>query len=167
MHDMKAKLLGAFAAIALLSACANTNTGATTGTGAVAPAPSGPVPGSQDDLNASVGQYILFEFNSSQLTPEDRSTLDNLAGWLAKNPATVIQIAGNCDERGTEEYNLALGHPRANAARDYLAAKGVNAGRLTTISYGKDRPVDPSSTPEAWAKNRNDTFSVGGGGPSS
>jgi peptidoglycan-associated lipoprotein len=89
------------------------------------------------------------------LSSDAQGTLDRQAGWLAKYPAVAVQLAGNCDERGTEEYNLALGQRRANAARDYLVAKGVNSGRVTTISYGKDRPAVAGSDEEAWAKNRN------------
>lgn len=166
---MKLQVLGALAAIAMLAGCSHTppaNTGAATGTGATAPT-MGVAPGSEEDLVQNVGNRIFFAFDSSKITPEDQATLDRQAEWLAKYPQVQIQIAGNCDDRGTEEYNLALGQRRANAARDYLAARGVNPARLTTISYGKDRPLDPADTPEAWAKNRNDTMSVAGAPPTS
>ena len=78
-----------------------------------------------------------------------------LGSWLQQYPRVMVTVVGNCDERGTEEYNLALGERRANADRDYLIAHGIAANRIDTISYGKDRPTDPGSTPEAWAKNRN------------
>jgi peptidoglycan-associated lipoprotein len=177
---MKIKILGAFAAVALLTACSGADPGATGGSsgsggsygqgadgqggygqGVGGVGQSGLVgPGSEEDLVRSVGQYIYFAYNSAQLSPEARATLDRLGTWMQRNPSTRVQIAGNGDERGTEEYNIALGQRRANAARDDLVAKGVNTARLTPISYGKDRPLDPASNPAAWAKNRNDTFSV-------
>jgi peptidoglycan-associated lipoprotein len=157
------KLLGAFAAISLLAACAHnapTTTGSSTGAGIVAPQTGGVVPGSQEDLVANVGDRVFFEFNSSTLTDAAQSTLSKQAAWLAKYPNVSVQIAGNCDDRGTEEYNLALGQRRANAGRDFLVAKGVSAARITTISYGKDRPTALGDNDEAWAQNRNDITSV-------
>lgn len=152
---MNVKILGAFAAVALLAACANTTqNGAATGSGAAVTS-AGPVPGSEQDLVANVGDRIFYAFNSSQLSPAARSTLDRQAGWLNKYPTVDVQVAGNCDERGTEEYNLALGQRRANADRDFLVAKGVAAGRITTISYGKDRPVALGHNEAAWRQNRN------------
>ena len=88
------------------------------------------------------------------------TTLDKQAAWLAQWKANNVQIAGNADERGTSEYNIALGQKRANASRDYLVAKGVAAARISTISYGKDRPVALGSNEEAWAQNRNAITSV-------
>jgi peptidoglycan-associated lipoprotein len=112
-------------------------------------------PGSEEDLTQTVGDRIFFTTNQSELSDEARATLDKQAAWLQRYPNVQIMIAGNCDERGTEEYNLALGQRRANADRDYLVAHGISPSRIQTISYGKDRPTDPSGTPEAWAKNRN------------
>jgi peptidoglycan-associated lipoprotein len=117
-------------------------------------------PGSQEDLVQSAGDRILFETAASTLSPEARGTLDRQVGWMKQYPQVNVWVAGNCDERGTEEYNLALGQRRANADRDYLVARGVARGRIETISYGKSRPVDPGSTPEAWATNRNAITSV-------
>ena len=150
---MNTKMLGAFAAAALLAACAQQNTGAQTGTGAAAT--SGPVPGSEEDLVANVGDRVFYDFDKSNLKPDARATLDRQAGWLAKYPSVNVQIAGNCDDRGTEEYNLALGQRRANAAADYLKAKGVAGSRMTTISYGKDRPTCTTDNEQCWAQNRN------------
>ena len=155
---MNTKLLGALAVVAMLSACAKTDTTASTGTGMAAP--SGPVPGSQEDLVANVGDRVFFAFNVSALTGDAKSTLDKQGAWLAKFPQNQVQIAGNTDERGTEEYNLALGQRRANAARDYLVARGTASSRISTISYGKDRPTALGSTEEAWAQNRNAITSV-------
>ena len=119
---MNIKILGAFAAVALLAACSNTQT-ASTGSGATATA-SGPVPGSEEDLVRNVGDRVFYDFNASALRADARATLDKQAAWLAKYPQNNVQVAGNCDERGTEEYNLALGQRRANAAAGYLAGEG-------------------------------------------
>jgi peptidoglycan-associated lipoprotein len=156
---MDTRILAAFAAIALLAGCANQNTGASTGSGATA-ATAGPVPGSEEDLVANVGDRVFFDFDRSTLSTDARSTLDRQAGWLAKYPQVNVQVAGNCDDRGTEEYNLALGQRRANASRDYLVARGVSGARMSTISYGKDRPTAMGDDEQAWAQNRNTITSV-------
>ncbi|CAH2604656.1 Peptidoglycan-associated lipoprotein [Rhodovastum atsumiense] len=156
---MNIKMLGAFAAVALVAACANTDQGATAGSGAQVTT-AGPVPGSQEDLVKNVGDRVFYAFDKSSLQAEARSTLDRQAAWLQQYGQNNVQVAGNCDERGTEEYNIALGQRRANAARDYLVAKGVSAARITTISYGKDRPVALGSNEQAWAQNRNAITSV-------
>ena len=121
---------------------------------------NGAIPGSQQDLEANVGDRVFYAFDSSKLTPEDQGTLDRQAGWLQKYPQVQVQEAGNTDDRGTEEYNLALGQRRANSARDYLTARGVNPARITTISYGKDRPTALGDNEQAWAQNRNAITSV-------
>jgi peptidoglycan-associated lipoprotein len=155
---MNIKILGAVAAVALLAACSS-NQGASTGSGASA-ATSGPVPGSEEDLVRNVGDRVFYDFNMAGLKPDARATLDKQAAWLAKYPQNNVQVAGNCDERGTEEYNLALGQRRANAAAGYLEAKGVAKTRVTTISYGKDRPTALGHDEQAWAQNRNAITSV-------
>jgi peptidoglycan-associated lipoprotein len=155
---MNMKILGAAGAVALLAACATTQ-GVSTGAGAAA-APAGPVPGSEEDLVRNVGDRVFFDFDKSNLKPDARATLDKQAAWLAKYPQNNVQIAGNCDERGTEEYNLALGQRRANSAAGYLEAKGVAKSRVTTISYGKDRPTALGHDEQAWAQNRNAITSV-------
>ncbi len=104
---------------------------------------------------------IHFDYDQDVLRPGDRKILDAHAGWLMKNPDATVMIEGNCDERGTEEYNLALGQRRADAAKKYLIELGVDAKRMSTISYGEDRPVDPGHDEEAWARNRNDHFVLG------
>ncbi|MGE0224595.1 MAG: peptidoglycan-associated lipoprotein Pal [Acetobacteraceae bacterium] len=154
---MNPRILGALAAVTLLAACANQEQ-ASTGTGSMAS--TGPVPGSQEDLVANVGDRVFYDFDRSTIRPDDRATLDRQSDWLAKYPTVNVQVAGNCDERGTTEYNLALGQRRANAAANYLRAKGVSAARITTISYGKDRPTALGSTEQAWAQNRNAITSV-------
>ena len=154
---MNIKILGALAAVALLAACSKPATTTTTASPSTA---AGIVPGSEEDLVANVGDRAFFAFNASTLSDDARTTLDKQATWLAKYGSVNAQIAGNCDERGTEEYNLALGQRRANAAASYLRAKGVARARLATISYGKDRPTAQGSTEQAWAQNRNAITSV-------
>lgn len=147
-------LLSGLLALSLLTACSKTddaaNTGGTGGAGA-----GSATPGSQEDLAQTAGDRVFFELAASTLSPEARATLDKQAAWLAKYPQVQIQVAGNCDERGTTEYNLALGQRRATAARDYLVARGVNSSRLSVISYGKDRPTALGSDDQSWAQNRN------------
>ena len=101
---------------------------------------------------------VLFDFDKFSLKPESRGTLKELAAWLTKNKGKSVLIEGNCDERGTTEYNLALGERRAKEAMKYLVELGVDAKRIKTISYGEERPLDPGHTEEAWAKNRRDHF---------
>ncbi len=119
--------------------------------------PVGPEPGSMEDLIESAGNRVYFGYNQYNLTNEGQATLARQAAWLKEYPEVRLRLIGNADERGTREYNLALGARRANAAKDYLVSLGIDPSRITTISYGKERPVDPRSTPEAWAKNRNAT----------
>lgn len=117
--------------------------------------PSGPVPGSMQDFVVNVGELVYFDFNSYTLRPDALPVLDGQAAWLRRYDDIRVRIEGNCDERGTREYNLALGARRAAAVRDYLIAHGIADGRITTISYGKERPIDPGSDEAAWARNRN------------
>ena len=112
------------------------------------------VPGSQQDLAQTAGDRVFFEFDRSDISPEAQQTLQRQAQWLQRYPNVTVTIEGHCDERGTREYNLALGERRANAAKQVLIAAGVQASRVSTISYGKDRPVVPGSNEEAWAQNR-------------
>jgi peptidoglycan-associated lipoprotein len=115
------------------------------------------LPGSRADFVQSVGQgrdRILFDTDQYDLDDQDRAVLDAQAAWLARYPAVRVTIEGHCDERGTREYNLALGDRRANAAKNYLAAKGVDPSRMTTISWGKERPEALGSDESAWAQNR-------------
>ena len=119
------------------------------------PTPSGPRPGSQADFIASVtSDRIFFDTDKSDVDDADKSTLQSQAAWLQKYPQVRVTIEGHADERGTREYNLALGERRANAAKNYLASLGVDAGRLTVISYGKERPDALGSDEGSWAKNR-------------
>lgn len=158
---MNIRIYGALAAVTLLAACADkpADTVASTGSG-VSTSSSGPTPGSQEDLVANVGDRVFFDTASQSLSGDAKSTLDRQASWLQKYPQDNVQLAGNADERGTEEYNLALGNRRANSARDYLVARGVASSRITTISYGKDRPTALGSDESAWQQNRNAITSV-------
>ena len=107
-------------------------------------------------------QTIYFDFDKYNLKPPAVKKLDKTADWLSANPGAKIRIEGNCDERGTSEYNLALGDRRANSAMKYLVNLGVSASRISTISYGEERPADPGHNEEAWAKNRRDEFKLVG-----
>lgn len=174
---MKPWTLACLAAAALLAACssdkdasgaagAGSAAGDTAGGygagagGAGGAGGSSATPGSQEDLVRTAGDRIFYDTDRSTLNAEAQATLDKQASWLRQYPRVSVWVAGNCDERGTEEYNLALGQRRANAGRDYLVAHGVDRGRIETISYGKTRPINPASTPEAWAQNRNAITSV-------
>jgi peptidoglycan-associated lipoprotein len=114
-------------------------------------------PGSQEDFLQQVGQYgdrILFETDRFNVDAEDQSTLQRQAQWLAQYPATRITVEGHADERGTRDYNLALGERRANSAKNFLVSIGVDASRIQTVSYGKERPSALGSDEQAWAQNR-------------
>jgi peptidoglycan-associated lipoprotein len=103
---------------------------------------------------------IFFDFDKSNITPDAKAILDKNAEWISKNPTAKIRIEGNCDERGTNEYNMALGERRATSAKQYLVTLGIAANRLTTVSYGEEKPLDPGHDEAAWAKNRRDDFKV-------
>jgi peptidoglycan-associated lipoprotein len=162
--NMRVRMLGLLAAVALLAACesAPETTGQATGAGAATPAaqPAGPRPGSNEDLRANVGDRIFFDTDKSDIKPEARRTLERQAEWLKKYPNVTVTVEGHCDERGTREYNLALGERRANAAKNVLVALGIPANRVTTISYGKERPAVVGSNEQAWAQNRRDVTIV-------
>ena len=111
-----------------------------------------------DSAMRVLGMMIHFDFDKATLRPEDAALLDQKIPILERNAAVRIRIAGNCDERGSDEYNLALGNRRAITAKGYLVNHGIAADRIETVSYGKERPVDPSHNPLAWAKDRNDQF---------
>ncbi len=132
-------------------------------TEAPAPAPAAPeapvtttnVPGSSADFLAKAGSdKVFFALDSYELDSSATATLDAQAAWLTQYGQVKITVEGHCDERGTREYNLALGDRRANAAKNYLVSKGVDASRISTISYGKERPAVEGSNEEAWAQNR-------------
>jgi peptidoglycan-associated lipoprotein len=109
----------------------------------------------KDDVEALFkGLAVHFEFDKADLTPESQKRLDVIAEKMRANPQVHIKVAGNADELGTEEYNLALGQKRADAVKTYLGRLGVEATRIDTVSFGEEKPLDPSHTPDAWSKNR-------------
>lgn len=151
---MRNKLLSLAAAVLLVTGCSSTgSTGDASGQGGAGQAGQ-VVPGTQADLVQNVGDRVFFEFDSSSLSPEARAVLDRQANWMQQYGNVKVTVEGHCDERGTREYNLALGERRATAARNYLVAKGVPADRISTISYGKERPDPVGSDEASWALNR-------------
>lgn len=112
-------------------------------------------PGSEQDFVVNVGDRIYFDLDSYSVRSEAFPRLDAQVAWLQRYPNVTVRIEGNADERGTSEYNLALGARRAESIRNYLIERGVNAGRIDTISYGKERPIAAGSSEDAWARNRN------------
>ena len=125
-----------------------------------APPPPQPVtenalPGSERDFVINIGDRVYFDFDKYDVRSDAGPLLDAQAGWLKRYPAVQVRIEGNCDERGTREYNLALGARRANAVREYLVSHGIGAARITTVSYGKEKPIDSGSGEEADQHNRN------------
>ncbi len=156
-------LLAAGAAL-LLAACSDEPPAADAGAGS-----GGAVsldPSSVAYFQQTVGDRVFFETDSSRLTPVGQATLQRQASWLAENPAVNVVVEGHADERGTREYNLALGARRAEAARAFLAAQGVAANRLRTVSYGKERPEALCSAENCWSVNRR-AVSVLAGAPTS
>ncbi len=119
------------------------------------PVSQGAVPGSEQDFVVNVGDRVYFDTDAFEVRADATPVLSAQAAWLARYPNVQIRIEGNADERGTREYNLALGSRRANSIRDFLVSRGVAASRIATISYGKERPIDPGTDESAWQKNRN------------
>jgi peptidoglycan-associated lipoprotein len=152
---MKRHLLPAFAILLLASACSSTqDTAGAGGAGGAGAGAGSAVPGSQADLAQNIGDRVFFGFDRYDLAPEAQSTLDGQAGWLGQYGNVTVIIEGHADERGTREYNLALGDRRATSVKNYLIALGVAPARITTISYGKERPEVPGSDEAAYAQNR-------------
>jgi peptidoglycan-associated lipoprotein len=155
---MRAKVIGLLGVLLVLAACSSTTPAPPPPAGP--PGPSGGigssaiVPGSQQDLAATAGDRVFFSFDRSDISSEGQQTLQRQAEWLQHYPNVDVRIEGHCDERGTREYNLALGDRRANAVKDVLVAAGISASRISTISYGKERPTVVGSNEEAWAQNR-------------
>jgi len=145
------KAIAAIAALSLIAACSSN----TSNTGTEPPSASTSVaPGSIGDFRQNVGDRVYFDTDMSSIREDGRTTLAKQAEWLKKYTNYPITIEGKCDERGTREYNLALGERRANAARQYLVAQGIPASRIKTISYGKERPEVVGSDEGSWARNR-------------
>jgi peptidoglycan-associated lipoprotein len=156
---MHSRIIGLLGVLLLLAACSSTPPEQPP------PGPPGPpggagvgsrsiVPGSQQDLEASAGDRVFFAFDRSDISPEARQILTRQADWLRRYPNVTVTIEGHCDERGTREYNLALGERRAQAVKNVLVASGISASRMSTISYGKERPAVVGSSDESYAQNR-------------
>ncbi|XDZ71291.1 peptidoglycan-associated lipoprotein Pal [Alphaproteobacteria bacterium LSUCC0744] len=164
------RILALFAVAFLFAACetasnvsgdsaSGSSTGSSTGSAAASAASSSSSTTAATQMSdaeklAQVGNTVYFGFDSSELDGEAQATLDRQAAFLNVNPTMVVIIEGHADERGTREYNLALGDRRAVSVRDYLLAKGLNAARIRTVSYGKERPSVVGSNEDSWAKNR-------------
>src|ERR1700758_485623 len=158
---MWTKIIGVLGGLLLLAACSSAPEtapgGPPGGPGAGGPGGIGSrnaLPGSQQDLEASAGDRVFFAFDRSDITPESQQILERQADWLRRYPNVTVTIEGHCDERGTREYNLALGERRAQAVKNVLVALGIPASRISTISYGKERPAVVGSSEEAYAQNR-------------
>ena len=147
--------LAGLAALALAACSSDPEQPTVQATTAPAPAaPAGPTPGSQQDLVVNVGDRVFFDTDQSSLRADARATLQRQAAWLNQYPNVRVTLEGHADERGTREYNLALGARRANSAKDYLVSLGVAPSRVQTISFGKERPVALCSDERCWAENR-------------
>lgn len=173
---MRLSLVTTFCAAMLLAACSTPqeegtgasgggSTGGTTTSNtsdaSAAPTPlPGPPPGTMEALTVEVGDRIFFDYDQYNIRADQRNTVEALAAWLDTNGSATLTLEGHADERGTREYNLALGERRANAVRDYLIALGTNPGRLSVVSFGEERPAVLGSTEASWAQNRRSAFVV-------
>jgi peptidoglycan-associated lipoprotein len=165
---MRVKLLSLLAVLVLAAGCAGETTEAPVTTGPdTSGQPGAPAPGTVAEFVEVVGDRVFFGFDRSDLSANARATLDRQAEWLQQYSDVQVQIEGHADERGTRNYNLALGDRRATAARNYLVALGIAPSRISTISYGEERPVALGSNEEAWAQNRRAVTVVTSGAPSS
>jgi peptidoglycan-associated lipoprotein len=143
-----AKMAAVLVAVVGLAACANNPTAQQAGVAGAA------VPGSAQDFVVNVGDRVFFETDSTELTPQARTTLDKQAQWLQHYNRYSFTVEGHADERGTREYNIALGARRAQVSREYLASRGIDPNRMRTISYGKERPVAVCNDISCWSQNR-------------
>ncbi|MDO8874954.1 MAG: peptidoglycan-associated lipoprotein Pal [Pseudolabrys sp.] len=147
------RLAAVLATALAISACAN-QAADNAGAGGAGGAGSASTPGSQQDFVVNVGDRVFFETDQTELTALGRATLDKQAQWLTNYGQYSFTIEGHADERGTREYNIALGARRAQSTRDYLISRGIQAGRMKTISYGKERPVAVCNDISCWSQNR-------------
>lgn len=177
---MRFKILSLLAALVLVSACASepeetattggegsgSSTSGSTDTGSTTSSGSGVdevVAGSERDFIINIGDRVFFGYDRSDLSSEAQATLSKQAAWLLQFPNVAIQIEGHADERGTREYNLALGERRANSVKEFMVSLGVAPGRLSTISYGKERPAVEGSNDDSWAQNRRGVTRIASG----
>ena len=166
--------LTAMAAFLMLGACTHKEEAVVTppppapAPAAPAPAPvtSSIIPGSAEDFRVNVGDTVHFAYNEYSIQAGDQATLAKQAAWLAKYPQVRVTVEGHADERGTREYNLALGARRANAVKEYLVGQGVSGARVETVSYGKERPICTDSNEDCWAQNRRGVTTITGGASS-
>ncbi len=157
------KIAAALCAALAVSACSkNPNEDGAAGAGGLGMGAGAATPGSQQDFVVNVGDRVFFESDASELTSVAQATLDKQARWLSQYPRYTITVEGHADERGTREYNFALGQRRAEAAKNYLAARGVPASRIRTISFGKERPVAVCNDISCWSQNRRAVTVLGG-----
>ncbi|MCG8491873.1 MAG: peptidoglycan-associated lipoprotein Pal [Sneathiellales bacterium] len=171
------KFLSMFAALTLVAACetapqdsgdssgggASSQSGSSSSANNGSSASSGSSqvqPGSQEDLVLNVGDRVFFGFDKFNLSDKARATVQRQSAWLKANPTVTVTIEGHADERGTREYNLALGERRATAVKNYLVTLGISASRVSTISFGKERPVALGHTEAAWSQNRRGVMAV-------
>ncbi len=157
-----AMTIAAFSAALMLAGC-STPKPVETPPANNTPTTSTIVPGSAEDLRVNVGDTVHFAYNEYNIEDNDKATLQRQATWLQKYPSVRVTVEGDCDERGTREYNLALGARRANAVKEYLVSLGVSSGRVETISYGKEHPICTASTEDCWAQNRRGVTSITSG----
>jgi peptidoglycan-associated lipoprotein len=150
---MKLRILTFIAAALLLAGCASDKEASTSDTSGSSTGGTA-APGSIEDFQVNVGDRVFFDFDSYEIRADAQDTLNKQAAWLGQYANYAITVEGHCDERGTREYNLALGERRANAVRNYLVAQGVDPSRIQTISYGKERPEVVGNDEAAWAQNR-------------
>ena len=163
----------ALSAALLLGACTHKQEAVNTAPPPAAPPPpvaapvqSGILPGSAQDFKVNVGDTVHFALNQYNIEENDKATLSKKAAWLTRYPSVRLTVEGHADERGTREYNLALGARRANAVKEFLVAQGVAAGRLETVSYGKERPICTESNEDCWSQNRRGVSVITGGAAS-
>ena len=139
------------AAFLLVAACSSSSE---TGNASTSPSSSTVTPGTQQDLVTNVGDRVFFDLDQSSLKDEGKATLQRQAAWMKLYPNLTFTLEGHADERGTREYNLALGGRRASATKDFLVSLGVDGSRIKTVSYGKERPVCLESSEDCWTQNR-------------
>jgi peptidoglycan-associated lipoprotein len=160
---MITRMIGLAAIVLLLAACSSAPPPATGGPGPSSVGGPGYAPGSQQDLAATAGDRVFFAYDQSTISSEGQQILQRQAQWLQRYPQVSVTIEGHCDERGTREYNLALGERRAQAVKNVLVASGIPAARIQTISYGKERPIVVGSDEAGYAQNRVGITMVNGG----
>lgn len=152
---MRMKVLTAFAALSLLAACSTPEQTASNQGGSGAQRAQ-----TLQEQLVAIGDRVFFDYDKSDLKPEARRQIERWAAFLKTNANATITIEGHCDERGTREYNLALGERRANSVRNYLTSLGIPAARVQTISFGKEKPVVVGSNEQSWAQNRRGVLAI-------